>query len=105
MTRVSEAARTGSGRVLANFWEIPRPSWTIAARTLARLKEAGLGGALLGAADEPLCQIPVSLNRAGLIMLGGLNPVAMAGEAGIEAENVAGSGIMDFQQLKSIWDL
>ena len=105
MTRVGEAARTGSGRVLANFWEIPRPSWTMAARTLARSKEAGLVGAVLGATDEPLCQIPVTLNRAGLILLGGLNPVAMAEEAGIETENIAGSGIMDSRQLMSIWDL
>lgn len=105
MTRVSEAARTGSGRILANFWEIPRPSWSIAERTLVRLKEAGLGGAILGATDEPLCQVPVTLNRAGLILFGGLNPVAMVEEAGVETENVAGSGTMDFKQLKSIWEL
>lgn len=105
MTSVGEAARTGSGRILANFWEIPRSSWTTARRTLARLKEAGLGGAILGATDEPICQVPVTLDKAGLILLGGLNPVAMAREEGIDTENVAGSGIMDCQQLKSVWDL
>jgi hypothetical protein len=105
MTRVAEAARSGSGRILANFWEIPHSSWTVAQRTLSELKEAGLEGAILGGTDEPLCQVPVTLNRAGLILLGGLNPVAMAQEAGVETENVAGSGIRDFRQLRSIWDI
>ena len=105
MTKVTEAARTGSGRILANFWEIPRASWGIAERTVVSLKGAGIGGAILGATDEPICQVPVSLNRAGLVLLGGLNPVAMAEEAGIETESVGGGGIMDFQQLRSMQEL
>lgn len=105
MTRVAETARTGNGRILANFWEIPRASWGIAERTLARLKAAGIGGAILGTSDEPICQVPVSLNRAGLVLLGGLNAVAMAEEVGIETESVGGGGIMEFQQLRSIREL
>jgi len=36
---------------------------------------------------------------------GGLNPVAAAVEAGIEVENIAESGLIDFQQLTSFWHL
>jgi len=45
------------------------------------------------------------VNRVGVIQLGGLNPVAAAVEAGIEIENVAESGLIDFQQLQPVWHL
>ena len=43
--------------------------------------------------------------RVGVVQLGGLNPVAAAVEAGIEVENFAESGLMDFEQLHSFWQL
>jgi len=59
----------------------------------------------MGETSEPVCQVPVSLNRIGIVQLGGLNPVAAAVEAGIEIENIAESGLIDFQQLQSFWQL
>jgi repressor of nif and glnA expression len=38
-------------------------------------------------------------------LLGGLNPVAAAVEAGIEIENIAESGMIEFSQLTSFWKL
>ncbi len=35
----------------------------------------------------------------------GANPVAAAVEAGIKIENIAESGLIDFQQLRSFWQL
>ena len=70
------------------------------------LKEAGIDGVYtLGNTSEPFCQILVALNRIGVIQLGGLNPVAAAVEAGIEIENIAESGLIDFQQLQPVWQL
>ena len=70
------------------------------------LKEAGIDGVFaLGNTSQPLCQIHVGLNRVGVIQLGGLNPVAAAVEAGIEIENVAESGLIDFERLHSVWEL
>ena len=40
-----------------------------------------------------------------MVLLGGLNPVAVALEAGIEVENIAESGRFDFQQLRSFWQV
>ncbi|MFC1979627.1 NrpR regulatory domain-containing protein [Chloroflexota bacterium] len=40
--------------------------------------------------------------RIGMVLLGGLNPAA-AVETGIEIENIAESGMVDFQQMASIW--
>lgn len=106
MTSVNEAARTGSGRILANFRQILAPSRSIVEETIARLKEAGIGGVYaLGNTSEPVCQIAVGLNRAGMVLLGGLNPVAAGVEAGIQVDNIAESGMIDFQQLRSFWQL
>ncbi|MBI2906409.1 MAG: DUF128 domain-containing protein [Chloroflexi bacterium] len=106
MTSVREAARTGSGKILANFREIPAPSRLIVEEVVERLKSAGIGGTyVLGNTSEPVCQIAIGLNRVGLVLLGGLNPVAAAVEAGFEVDNIAESGMMDFRQLSSVWDL
>jgi len=70
------------------------------------LRKAGIGGVYaVGNTSESLCQILVGLNRIGIVQLGGLNPVAAAVEAGIEIENVAESGLIDFQRLQSFWKL
>ncbi len=106
MTSVTDAAKTGNGKILANFREIPALAKSLVEEVAAELKAAGVDGVLaLGNTSEPICQIPVGMNRVGLVLLGGLNPVAAAVEAGIEVENVAESGMMDFHQLISFWEL
>ena len=106
MTSVRRAAATGTGRILANFREIPAPARPMVEAIVADLKRSGIGGVLLlGEASEPLCQIPVGLNKIGMVLLGGLNPVAAAEEAGIEAENISESGTIDFRQLVSYREL
>jgi repressor of nif and glnA expression len=106
MTGVNRASRTGSGKILGAFRTIPAPAREVVEEMMVKLKAAGIGGIYaLGDTSEPLCQIPVSLNRVGIIQIGGLNPVAAAVEAGIEIENVAESGMIEFEQLKSFWEL
>lgn len=103
MTSVTEAAETGNGEILANFREIPAICRPIAEDVAGKLKEAGLGGILLmGNVSEPVCEITVELNRAGVILIGGLNPVAAARESGIESENHAMSVLVDYQTLVKV---
>ncbi len=106
MTSINGAARTGSGKILANFREIPAASRATVAEKIALLKDAGFGGVFaLGNTSEPICQIAVGLNRVGMVLLGGLNPVGAAVESGIEVDNIAESGMVDFGQLKSFWEV
>jgi HTH-type transcriptional regulator, global nitrogen regulator NrpRI len=106
MTSVGEATQSGNGKILANFREIPAPARSLVEQKIAVLKEASIGGVfLLGNTSEPLCQIAVGLNRVGLIMMGGLNPAAAAVESGIHMENTGESGLIEYSQLKSVWDL
>lgn len=103
MTSVTEAAETGNGEILANFREIPAICRPIAEDVAGKLKEAGLGGILLmGNVSEPVCEITVELNRVGVILIGGLNPVAAARESGIESENHAMSVLVDYQTLVKV---
>jgi len=106
MTSVREAASTGSGKILANFREIPGAAKPMAQELVQKLKTLGIGGVVVvGYASQPVCQIPVGLNKVGVILDGGLNPVAAAEEAGIEADNIANSGTMDIKRLGSFWDI
>jgi repressor of nif and glnA expression len=45
------------------------------------------------------------MNRVGLVLLGALNPLAAVVESGIEVENVGEAGMIDFESLRSFWDL
>jgi repressor of nif and glnA expression len=106
MTSVGQAARIGSGKILGAFRTIPAPAREVVKEMDIKLRDAGITGIYaVGNTSEPVCQIPVALNRVGIIQLGGLNPVAAAVEAGIEIENIAESGMIDFERLSSFWKL
>ena len=103
MTSVSQAVTTGNGEILANFREIPAICRPMAEEIAAKLKQAGLGGLfLLGNISEPVCEMAVELNRVGVILIGGLNPVAAAHEAGIACDNHAMSTVIDYQKLRKL---
>ncbi len=100
MTSVTETASKGEGTILANFREIPALCRPIVEEVIAKLKEAGMGGLLMmGNTSEPVCQVPVQLNRFGIVLIGGLNPVAAAVEAGINIENRAMSTVVEYKDL------
>ncbi len=103
MTTVSQAARSGNGRILANFREIPAPARSMTEEINKVLRDAGINAIFfMGSISEPVCQIPVGLNHVGMILIGGLNPVAAAVEAGFEIDNFAESGLIDFNRLSSV---
>jgi len=60
---------------------------------------------VLGNTSEPVCRISVALNRVGMVLLGGLNPVAAAVESGIDIDNISESGVIDYKQFVSFWKL
>jgi HTH-type transcriptional regulator, global nitrogen regulator NrpRI len=100
MTSVGQAIRTGSGEIVANFREIPAQCRPLAEKVMTGLKAAGLNGVLkLGQTSEDVCEISVGLNKIGVVLVGGLNPVAAAVEAGIESENFSMSTVIDYGSL------
>jgi repressor of nif and glnA expression len=106
MTSVTEAARKGEGTILANFREVPALCRPITDEVVTKLKEVEIGGVLtIGNTSESVCQIPVELNRIGIVLMGGLNPVAVAEEAGIHAENHAMSTVIEYKNLTKFEEL
>jgi repressor of nif and glnA expression len=106
MTSVGRVAREGQGRILANFREIPAMCQPIAEKVVAGLKIANLNGlTMMGEVSKAVCGVPVEVNKVGMILIGGLNPVAAAVESGIEVENRAMSTIMEYKDLVKFWEL
>jgi len=106
MTSVSKVVSEGEGNILATYREIPALCQPIVEKTMPKLKEAGLGGVLvMGGISEPVCEIPVELNRIGIIIRNGLNPVAAAVEAGLEVENYGMSTVIEYKNLINFQEL
>jgi HTH-type transcriptional regulator, global nitrogen regulator NrpRI len=106
MTSVTDVIKTGDGKILANYREIPSMCRPIVDDVSRKMKKYRLGGILLcGVASEPVCEISVDLNRIGVVLVGGMNPVAAAAEAGIHIDNNAMSMLIDYKQLVKIEDL
>ena len=101
MTSVREVPGKGEGKILANFREFPVLCLTVVEKILPKLKSAGISGVMTtGQPSEPICQVPVDVNKVGMILIGGLNPVACAQEAGIEGETRAMSNIIEYRELR-----
>lgn len=105
MTSVNKATVEGSGKILAGFWEIPASALPKAAMFMERMEMRGIRGLLkLGKVGETLCETPVAMNKVGMVLADGLNPVAAAVEAGIEVINHAMIDVIDFRSLECLWD-
>ena len=106
MTSVRSASLAGKGEILANFREIPTICLPVLDEVFSGLRDSGLGGMLLkGDVSEAVCETKVEPNKIGLVLVGGLNPVAAAQEAGIEAENRSMSAVVDFHELVKYTDI
>ncbi|MFP4056296.1 MAG: DUF128 domain-containing protein [Candidatus Brocadiia bacterium] len=100
MTTVRQAARTGRGVIGASFREIPAVAVPRARKLGAQLDRLGLGGLLtVGKPNRPLLEVPVPQGRAGLVVVGGLNPLAAVEEAGIPTHNTALTGLFEYASL------
>jgi len=100
LTSARQTASEGNGRIGASFREIPSQVLEKVETIHQKLKTIGLGGILsFGKPNQPLLDLPVSEGRTGLIVSGGLNPVAAIEEAGIQTTNFALSTLYPFENL------
>jgi len=100
MTSVSRAARTGSGLVGASFRDVPASALAEVHRLAALSEEIGVGGIFaFGLPNQPLLDIPVPQGCAGVVVAGGLNPIAAISEDGITTNSSAMHSLCDFDQL------
>ncbi len=99
-------SKKGKGKILANFREIPALALSLVENIVADFKKIGVNGALsIGNVGNPVCQTNVDINKVGMILLGGLNPIAAAGEEGFDIENKAMSTVMEYETLQRVEDI
>lgn len=100
MTDYIGATGSGNGRIGAGFREIPADSRGRVQEIAGHLEKVGLGGFMrIGWPGQPLLDIPVSEGRAGAVVIGGLNPIAILEEDGIRITSRAMANIVDYQLL------
>lgn len=106
ITSVHQAALTGNGKIGASFREFPAVALQKVEKIRKKVDQAGLGGILMvGKPGRPLLDIPVSEGMVGMIVAGGLNPLAAVEECGITTENIAMNTLFDFDHLIPFWEL
>lgn len=106
ITSVHQAVLTGNGKIGASFREFPSVALQQVEKIRKKLDQVGLGGILMiGKPGRPLLDIPVSEGMVGMIVAGGLNPLAAVEEFGIATENIAMNTLFDFEKLVPFWEM
>jgi repressor of nif and glnA expression len=103
LTSAWRAATEASGMVGAGFREIPSAALQQALDVIEQMKHFGLGGVMaVGAPGQPLLDLPVGMDRVGLVVIGGLTPMAAVAEKGLSITNSAMSTTCEFSRLRPL---
>jgi repressor of nif and glnA expression len=103
MTSITSILKTGSGMIPANMREIPAVSENQALKIIDTLKKNGWGGILVfGKPNESILGVPVSMDRCGISMVGGLIPAAMLTEMGIPVETYAPHCLVPIEDMEKV---
>jgi len=102
MTDVRGAIEHGSGEILAGFREFPAVCLNDVLEIVEKLEKIGMSCVTaIGKPSQPVLEMPVSVGCVGMVVLGGLNPLAAIEEAGIKTENKALCAMVNFNLLTS----
>jgi HTH-type transcriptional regulator, global nitrogen regulator NrpRI len=100
MTDYCGAVKNGNGLIGAGFREMPENSRDLAVQLAQRVSAVGLGGFMqIGWPGQPVLELPVTPGRIGVVMIGGLNPIAVLEEQGHRVNSRALAGLLEYQRL------
>jgi HTH-type transcriptional regulator, global nitrogen regulator NrpRI len=106
MTDYCGAVADGNGLIGAGFREMPGNSRNLIMQLAERVSAVGLGGFMeIGWPDQPVLDLPVSPGRIGVVMVGGLNPIAILEEKSYRVDSRALAGLLDYNSLIHYDDL
>ncbi|MCK4777794.1 MAG: DUF128 domain-containing protein, partial [Actinomycetia bacterium] len=90
MTSIGQTIKTGRGKILASMREVPDVSINHANQIIMKIRDYGFKGLIeIGRPGQTMFEVPVGIGKAGVVVAGGLNPLAALSEAGIEVNNYA----------------
>jgi len=103
-TSVLKVVKTGSGVLPVGMREIVAEARERTHKIVSTLKEKGWGGFLaLGFPNDPVLGVPVSMDRFGLCMVGGLALAAALLEGGAKIETFASRCLVPIEEMKRIY--
>jgi repressor of nif and glnA expression len=103
VTSVNQAVGSGRGKVGAGFRMCPAIARDHVMRLVDAMAAWRLRGVIaIGAESRPLLEIEVGVDRMGLVICAGLNPIAAAQEAGFETTSRAMSSLLDYRVLEAL---
>ena len=106
LSSVLKVVESGKGHILANFREIPMDAAEIAKEKLEVATEIGINGVIeVGEPNSPVLAAPVGIDRVGIALMGGTNPLAAVSETKISIETRAIESLIDFGELTHVNDV
>jgi repressor of nif and glnA expression len=103
MTSIMRYIDSGSGLIPANLREIPMEAYDRVKEIIDVLHGKGWRGMVaFGKPNEPILGIPISMDRFGLSMVGGLIPSAALAEIGVPVDIFAPHLIMPIEDMEYI---
>ncbi len=102
-TSVQQAVNTGKGKIGAAFRTCPGIARDHVMRLVDEMAAWRLRGVVaIGTESRSLMEIEVGVERMGIVVCAGLNPVAAAEEAGIPAVSHAMAAVIPYSALSSV---
>jgi repressor of nif and glnA expression len=103
MTSILRILKTGSGMLLATMREIPAEARDRTVKIIENQQKKGWGGVLvLGEPNEPVLGIPVSMDRFGICVVGGIVPGAAMVEEGAQVVTAAPHCFVPIEEMTRI---
>ncbi|MCL7415138.1 MAG: NrpR regulatory domain-containing protein [ANME-2 cluster archaeon] len=100
MTSVTDALKTGSGKLLANVREIPVSARDQAIEVLEQAREIDIDGVIeVGEPNTPVLRAPISAGKIGVSLYAGINSMVAVKESGIEVSIHPISSILNFKDM------
>lgn len=101
MTSVLRVVQEGNGLIPANFRLIPQSARERAMETFQRMNEIGISGLMkIGESGESVLGVPVDDDMAGIAVVGGINPLCAAKEAGFDVNIRLAENTVEFSTMK-----
>jgi len=102
-TSILRILKTGSGMIPANIREVPAAARDTTIEVIQELIDKGWSGILkIGVPNEPIFGVPVSMDRFGVSMIGGMTPAAAMVESGIQVEAFAPHCLVDISDMRKV---